>query len=99
MDKAYLERVAADLYTRASTIILNGEQTLPIQNVWRIENQVFVQAALIKNISRITSIKLLDEQGSLITERKANINVPDEQTLAFTFQFQVKGGEINAVRS
>ncbi len=99
MDKAYLERVAADLYTRASTIILNGEQTLPIQNVWRVENQVFVQAALIKNISEITSIKLLDEQGSLITERKAKINVPDEQTLAFTFQFEVKGGVINAVRS
>lgn len=99
MDKAYLERVAADLYTRASTIILNGEQTLPIQNVWRVENRVFVQAALIKNISEITSIKLLDEQGSLITERKAKINVPDEQTLVFTFQFEVKEGIINGVHS
>ncbi|ERI10216.1 hypothetical protein [Aneurinibacillus aneurinilyticus] len=97
MDQAYLERAAHDLYTRASTVVLNGERTIPIQQVQQTENQVIIQTTGIHNIKQITSIRLLDEQGGLITERKVNIPVLDEQTLLFTFQFEVKGGTTSGV--
>lgn len=97
MDAAYLERAAQDLYTRASTIVLNGEQAVPIQSIQRNGNQVTIMTQGIWGLTKITSLRLLDEQGNLITERKANFDVIDSQRAEFTFRFSIKGGTMNGV--
>lgn len=97
MNIAYLTRVAKDLYMRASTIIVNSEHTVPVKSARQDGSNVVIVAEPIRGVTQITSLRLLDEQGGLITEKTANIDVTDRQALEFTFQFEVKGGTIDGV--
>lgn len=97
MNIAYLTRVAKDLYMRASTIIVNSEHTVPVKSARQDGSNVVIVAEPIRGVTQITSLRLLDEQGGLITEKTANINVTDRQALEFTFRFEVKGGTIDGV--
>ncbi|NMF00978.1 hypothetical protein [Aneurinibacillus aneurinilyticus] len=97
MNTAYLERTAQDLCMRASTIVLNGEQTVSIQSIQRTGNQVVIVTQGILGLNKITSLRLLDENGNMITEREANFAVVESQQAEFTFRFVIKGGKGNGV--
>ncbi|MGG3874847.1 hypothetical protein [Brevibacillus laterosporus] len=90
MDKAYLERVAEDLVKRASTLILNN-QTVQLRSIKQEEGKVIVITEPVMGITKVSSLKLLDDLGNPITERTANIDVLDDQSLEFRFEFEVRG--------
>jgi len=91
MERDYLERTAEDLRLRVSSLILNN-QTVGIEKVERLGSIVSVTTAPVRGIQKVSSVKLLDEKGGLITERLTNLQVIDEQILRFAFSFEVKGG-------
>lgn len=91
MNAAYLERTAEDMRQRIGALILNS-QTVAIRSVTRNGSTLTVVTEPVTGITKITSLKLLDERGGLITERLANLDVLDNQSLEFTFRFEVKGG-------
>ncbi|MCP1354674.1 hypothetical protein [Aneurinibacillus migulanus] len=97
MNIAYLTRVARDLYMRASTIVVNSEHTVPVKSAHQDGSNVVIVAEPIRGVTQITSLRLLDEQGGLITEKTGSIDVTDRQALEFTFRFEVKGGTIDGV--
>lgn len=90
MDKAYLERVVEDLAKRASTLILNN-QTVQLRSIKQEEGNVIVITEPVMGITKVSSLKLLDDLGNPITERTANIDVLDDQSLEFRFEFEVRG--------
>lgn len=90
MDAAYLERTAEDMRQRIGSLILNS-QTVAIQSVTRSGVDLVVITEPVSGITKVASLKLLDERGGIITERTANLSVPDNQTLEFRFNFTVKG--------
>lgn len=90
MDQAYLNRTAADLSQRVSNLILNN-QTVVIRDVQLNGSDIVVITEPVSGITKVNSLKLLDEQGNLITERSANLDVTDNQILEFRFQFGVRG--------
>ncbi|WP_068791885.1 hypothetical protein [Brevibacillus laterosporus] len=90
MDKAYLERVVEDLAKRASTLILNN-QTVQLRSIKQEEGKVIVITEPVMGITKVSSLKLLDDLGNPITERTANIDVLDDQSLEFRFEFEVRG--------
>lgn len=91
MDQAYLDRAATDLSQRVSSLVLNN-QTVQIREIERTGSQLVVITKPVSGITKVTSLKLLDEKGALITQRAANVDVPDSQILEFRFEFGVKGG-------
>ncbi|MBA4535465.1 hypothetical protein [Brevibacillus halotolerans] len=90
MDKAYLERVAEDLARRASSLILNN-QTVQLRFIKQEGSKVIVITEPVIEITKVSSLKLLDDLGNPITERTANIDVLDDQSLEFRFEFEVRG--------
>lgn len=90
IDNAYLERAAEDLKNRVGSLVVNN-QTVPIQSVTRDGRSIIVQTLSQQGITEVTSIRLYDDKGNLITERAANITVADQQRLAFRFEFEVRG--------
>jgi len=91
IDNAYLERTAGDLQQRVGALVLNNE-TVEIRSVTRNGNTVVVMTEPITNITKVSSLRLLDERGGLITERKTDLAVLDNQILEFRFEFHVRGG-------
>ncbi|MED1642171.1 hypothetical protein P4U99_02930 [Brevibacillus agri] len=91
IDKAYLERTAGDLQQRVGSLVLNN-QTVAIRSVTRNGTTVVVTTEPVVGITKVTSLRLLDERGGLITERAANLAVIDNQILEFQFEFSVRGG-------
>ncbi|MGN7470508.1 hypothetical protein [Brevibacillus sp. SAFN-007a] len=90
IDNAYLGRAAEDLKNRVGSLVVNNH-TVPIQSVTRDGRSIIVQTLSQQGITEVTSIKLYDDNGNLITERAANITVADQQRLAFRFEFEVRG--------
>lgn len=91
IDTAFLERTAGDMQQRIGTMVLNS-QTVAISSVTRSGSSLTVVTEPVVGITKITSLKLYDERGGLIVERAASLDALDNQTLEFTFQFEVKGG-------
>ncbi|RAP28631.1 hypothetical protein C2W64_04687 [Brevibacillus laterosporus] len=98
MDKAYLERAAQDLSQRTSSLILNN-QTVQLRSTKQDGNKVVVITEPVSGITKVSSLKLLDEAGNLITERTANVDVLSDQSLEFRFEFEVKGAKSDALQS
>ncbi|ATO48254.1 hypothetical protein P4V86_22170 [Brevibacillus laterosporus] len=98
MDKAYLERAAQDLSQRTSSLILNN-QTVQLRTTKQDGNKVVVITEPVSGITKVSSLKLLDEAGNLITERTANVDVLSDQSLEFRFEFEVKGVKSDALQS
>lgn len=90
IDNAYLERAAEELKNNIGSLVVNN-QTVPIQSVTRDGRSIIVQTLSQQGITQVTSVKLYDDKGNLITERAANITVTDQQRLAFRFEFEVRG--------
>ncbi|MGO0061838.1 hypothetical protein ACTID9_17725 [Brevibacillus fluminis] len=90
IDNTYLQRAAIDLQQRIKTLVLNS-QTVAVKTVTRSGNTITVVTGPVVGITKVASLKLLDERGGLITERKADLAVLDSQTLEFRFEFSVKG--------
>ncbi|WP_019123714.1 hypothetical protein [Brevibacillus massiliensis] len=92
IDNAYLMRAAEDLKTRIGSLVVNN-QTVPIQSVTQDGRTIIVQTLSQQGITQVTSVKLYDEKGNLITERITNLTVSDQQRLEFRFEFEVRSGE------
>ncbi|QQE75227.1 hypothetical protein [Brevibacillus composti] len=90
IDNAYLARAAEDLKNRIGSLVANN-QTVPIQSVTRNGRTIVVETLSQQGITEVTSIRLYDEKGNLITERMPSITVADQQRLAFRFEFEVRG--------
>ncbi|MEH6940768.1 hypothetical protein [Bacillus sp. JJ722] len=91
IEKVYFNRAAEDIKNRASTVQFNDTVNIPIVSKLRTENRVVVVCGDTRDIGAIEKIALLDEQGKLITQRKASILPAQEQLLGFTFEFIVRG--------
>ncbi|MCW0121622.1 hypothetical protein [Bacillus subtilis] len=86
--KVYRERTAADLKSRISKVLLNGNETKIVE--------ITIQGAVVtvlthreEDIKHIESVQVLDEQNNVITERKTDLDVSNNRTLDFRFTFEV----------
>lgn len=91
MDGRYLERIAEDIATRATSIVLNN-QTVPIRNISRNGATVTIRTESVKGITLVSSLRLYDEAGGLIAERQADVPVSEGQRLEFRFNFAIREG-------
>ncbi|MCY7784329.1 MULTISPECIES: hypothetical protein [Bacillus] len=86
--KVYRERTAADLKSRISKVLLNGNETKIVE--------ITIQGAVVtvlthreEDIKHIESVQVLDEQNNVITERTTDLDVSNNRTLDFRFTFEV----------
>ncbi|AEP84987.1 hypothetical protein [Bacillus spizizenii] len=86
--KVYRERTAADLKSRISKVLLNGNETKIVE--------ITIQGAVVtvlthreEDIKHIKSVQVLDEQNNVITERTTDLDVSNNRTLDFRFTFEV----------
>ncbi|AWX20945.1 hypothetical protein VL08_17525 [Bacillus subtilis] len=86
--QAYRERTAADLKSRISKVLLNGNETKIVE--------ITIQDAIVtvlthreEDIKHIESVQILDEQNNVITERTTDLDVSNNRTLDFRFTFEV----------
>lgn len=85
----YLKRAVKDLEERVSKVLLNNEE-VPIINITNNGRQLIVNTDRTDNISRINSIKLLDELNNVILERSPNRNTEGSRSLEFRFEIEVE---------
>ncbi|MGG7222841.1 hypothetical protein ACQXR1_21610 [Bacillus sp. ATD] len=86
--QVYRERTAADLKSRISKVLLNGNETKIVEKT--------IQGAVVtvlthreEDIKHIESVQILDEQNNVITERTTDLDVSNNRTLDFRFTFEV----------
>ncbi|WGD58183.1 hypothetical protein P5664_21485 [Bacillus subtilis] len=86
--QVYRERTAADLKSRISKVLLNGNETKIVE--------ITIQGAVVtvlthreEEIKHIESVQILDEQNNVITERTTDLDVSNNRTLDFRFTFEV----------
>ncbi|MCY8330740.1 hypothetical protein MOC47_18315 [Bacillus spizizenii] len=86
--QVYRERTAADLKSRISKVLLNGNETKIVE--------ITIQGAVVtvltrreEDIKHIESVQILDEQNNVITERTTDLDVSNNRTLDFRFTFEV----------
>ncbi|MCM3445280.1 hypothetical protein ACQKET_03840 [Bacillus velezensis] len=85
---AYRQRAAADLKNRITKVLLNGKET-PIADISVKEAAVTVLTRREEDVKHIETVQMLDETGSVITERKTNLDLSNNRTLDFRFTFEV----------
>ena len=85
----YLKRAVTDLEERVSKVLLNNEE-VPIISITNNGRQLIVNTDRTDNISRINSIKLLDELNNVILERSPNRNTEGSRSLEFRFEIEVE---------
>lgn len=85
----YLKRAVTDLEERVSKMLLNNEE-VPIISITNNGRQLIVNTDRVDNISRISSIKLLDELNNVILERSPNRNTEGSHSLEFRFEIEVE---------
>nr|WP_087991964.1 hypothetical protein [Bacillus subtilis] len=88
ISQVYRERAAADLKSRISKVLLNGNETEIVE--------LTIQGAVVtvlthreEDIKHIESVQILDEQNNVITERTTDLDVSNNRTLDFRFTFEV----------
>ncbi|MEC1583727.1 hypothetical protein P9D48_20960 [Bacillus subtilis] len=88
ISQVYRERTAADLKSRISKVLLNGNETEIVE--------LTIQGAVVtvlthreEDIKHIESVQILDEQNKVITERTTDLDVSNNRTLDFRFTFEV----------
>lgn len=86
--QVYRERTAADLKSRISKVLLNGNETKIVE--------ITIQGAVVtvlthreEEIKHIESVQILDEQNNVITERTTDLDVSNNRTLDLRFTFEV----------
>ncbi|MFT7819930.1 hypothetical protein ACLFK3_01945 [Bacillus siamensis] len=85
---AYRQRAAADLKNRITKVLLNGKETL-IADISVKDAAVTVLTRREEDIKHIETVQMLDETGSIITERKTNLDLSNNRTLDLRFTFEV----------
>ncbi|WP_045925714.1 hypothetical protein [Bacillus siamensis] len=85
---AYRQRAAADLKNRITKVLLNGKET-PIADISVKDAAVTVLTRREEDIKHIETVQMLDETGSIITERKTNLDLSNNRTLDLRFTFEV----------
>ncbi|MBZ5518411.1 hypothetical protein [Bacillus sp. KS1] len=85
---AYRQRAAADLKSRITKVLLNGKET-PIADISVKDAAVTVLTRREEDIKHIETVQMLDETGSVITERKTNLDLNNNRTLDLRFTFEV----------
>lgn len=85
---AYRQRAAADLKNRITKVLLNGKET-PIADISVKDVAVTVLTRREEDIKHIETVQMLDETGSVITERKTNLDLSNNRTLDLRFTFEV----------
>ncbi|AMQ70769.1 MULTISPECIES: hypothetical protein [Bacillus] len=85
---AYRQRAAADLKNRITKVLLNGKET-PIADISVKEAAVTVLTRREEDVKHIETVQMLDETGSVITERKTNLDLSNNRTLDLRFTFEV----------
>ncbi|AKF30163.1 MULTISPECIES: hypothetical protein [Bacillus] len=85
---AYRQRAAADLKNRITKVLLNGKET-PIADISVKDAAVTVLTRREGDVKHIETVQMLDETGSVITERKTNLDLNNNRTLDLRFTFEV----------
>ncbi|QRV10714.1 hypothetical protein JR311_07380 [Bacillus velezensis] len=85
---AYRQRTAADLKNRITKVLLNGKET-PIADISVKDAAVTVLTRREEDVKHIETVQMLDETGSVITERKTNLDLSNNRTLDLRFTFEV----------
>ncbi|MBT9286487.1 MULTISPECIES: hypothetical protein [Bacillus] len=85
---AYRQRAAADLKNRITKVLLNGKET-PIAVISVKDAAVTVLTRREEDVKHIETVQMLDETGSVITERKTNLDLSNNRTLDLRFTFEV----------
>ncbi|MBY8913823.1 hypothetical protein KY305_13860 [Bacillus sp. YC2] len=85
---AYRQRAAADLKSRITKVLVNGKET-PIAEITINDAAVTVLTRREEDIKHIETVQMIDETGSVITERKTNVDVSNNRTLDLRFTFEV----------
>ncbi|MGR6062543.1 hypothetical protein ACUWE4_06970 [Bacillus velezensis] len=85
---AYRQRAAADLKNRITKVLLNGKET-PIGDISVKDAAVTVLTRREEDVKHIETVQMLDETGSVITERKTNLDLSNNRTLDLRFTFEV----------
>ncbi|AIU76705.1 hypothetical protein ACO1D4_11800 [Bacillus velezensis] len=85
---AYRQRAAADLKNRITKVLLNGKET-PIADISVKDAAVTVLTRREEDVKHIETVQMLDETGSVITERKTNLDLSNNRTLDLRFTFEV----------
>ncbi|AWD87167.1 MULTISPECIES: hypothetical protein [Bacillus] len=85
---AYRQRAAADLKNRITKVLLNGKEA-PIADISVKEAAVTVLTRREEDVKHIETVQMLDETGSVITERKTNLDLSNNRTLDLRFTFEV----------
>ncbi|EIF12814.1 MULTISPECIES: hypothetical protein [Bacillus] len=85
---AYRHRAAADLKNRITKVLLNGKET-PIADISVKDAAVTVLTRREEDVKHIETVQMLDEAGSVITERKTNLDLSNNRTLDLRFTFEV----------
>ncbi|XYY60337.1 hypothetical protein ACNSPU_06685 [Bacillus velezensis] len=85
---AYRQRAATDLKNRITKVLLNGKET-PIADISVKDAAVTVLTRREEDIKHIETVQMLDETGSVITERKTNLDLSNNRTLDLRFTFEV----------
>ncbi|KYG33886.1 hypothetical protein [Alkalihalobacillus trypoxylicola] len=88
MNQAYLERVAIDLYERLKSVQLNEEDVQIISKV-REGRKITILTQRAEGATQVRNIKVLDENGDVITERSSVLDVSQNRSLDFRFTFEV----------
>lgn len=86
--KHYRERVATDLKSRIKKVLLNGKET-EIADITINGTTVTVLTKREDDVSHIESVKIIDDQDHVITERSPDLDVSTNRTLDFRFTFEV----------
>ncbi|MBU8682020.1 hypothetical protein [Bacillus haynesii] len=86
--KHYRERVAVDLKSRIKKVLLNGKET-EIADITINGTTVTVLTKREEDVSHIESVKIIDDQDHVITERSPDLDVSTNRTLDFRFTFEV----------
>ncbi|KAA0815521.1 MULTISPECIES: hypothetical protein [Bacillus] len=86
--KHYRERVATDLKSRIKKVLLNGKET-EIADITINGTTVIVLTKREEDVSHIESVKIIDDQDHVITERSPDLDVSTNRTLDFRFTFEV----------
>ncbi|MCY8136219.1 hypothetical protein MOC76_20925 [Bacillus spizizenii] len=88
ISQVYRERTAADLKSRISKVLLNGNETGIVE--------LTIQGAVVtvlthreEDIKHIESVQIIDEQNNVITERTTDLDVSNNRTLDFRITFEV----------
>lgn len=85
----YLRRTIEDLEERVTKVLLNDVE-VPILDVTNNGRELIINTERIDDISRIITIKLLDEHDNTIIERTPNRNTEGNRSLEFRFEIEVE---------